>query len=537
MTIRTSEEIPLLTAKPHQADDNATRSMIIMTCLFGSQFIASMDSTMVVTLLNRISSDFDSQQEISWIATAYLLSCAACQPLFGKLSDVMGRKVMLTVCQLVFALGCSICATSRSLHMLILGRTITGIGGGGMQTLTSICISDLVSLKERGLYQGYISIAWQMGVISGGLIAGVFDALWGWKFAFWVQVPCVLAIAVIVLAFMDLPIDKRHSDISNWKKLKSIDWLGSFLLVTALLCVLLLFGTSGEEIPRGGAFWYGIVIYSLVAGYSFYKWESLVDSPIIPVKLLHHRTIVQTCFNSLFAQMNYYGALYYLPFYWTSVQNQSPLEAGYRLIPTTFTACTTSVVVGYLIKKVGKYRHIHLMGGGFIVFGSMLIFTQNRGYGLIIESLLPIMMRMGSSINFNVVIVSMISSVHPDEQSLVSSIHYGVKSTGSTLGVSICNAVMQWALEYFMNLYVLHAPFPEGWDKAAVKKLISQAMENPSLGFDDSIPAGLREGIVQSYDAACHSVYTFMIICALIVFFAIWRTEENSLEDTDEDDE
>lgn len=529
------ENSPLLGIKSN--GENRIRSNIIMACLFGSQYIASMDSTMVVTLLNRISSDFDSQQHVSWIATSYLLSCAAFQPLFGKLSDVMGRKVMLTVCQLVFALGCSICATSQSLSMLILGRTITGIGGGGMQTLTSICISDIVSLKDRGLYQGYISISWQMGVISGGLIAGIFDAIWGWKFAFWVQVPCVLTIAILVIFFMDLPVDKKHHHISSFEKLKGIDWFGSFLLVTSLLCVLLLFGTSRNEITPGGSFWYALVFYSIIGFSWFYKWESMAKSPVIPVRLLQHQTVVKTCLNSLFAQMNYYGALYYLPFYWTSVKNDTPLEAGYRLIPTTFTACTTSVIVGYLIKKVGKYHMIHLIAGGLIIIGSIFIFTQNQSYGFIMESILPIPMRIGASMNFNVMIISMISSVSPDEQSLVSSIHYGVKSTGSTLGVSICNAIMQWALGFFMNIYVINLDPPKGWNLDSLKELASKALNNPSIGFDETIPESVRNGIVSAYDSACHSVFAFMILCSFFVFLAIWKTEENSLEESDQENE
>lgn len=507
------------------------RTPLVMACLFSSQFIASMDSTMVVTLLNRISSDFDSQQDISWIATGYLLSCAAFQPLFGSLSDVLGRKVMLTFCQLVFAIGCMLCATSKSLPTLILGRTIAGVGGGGMQTLTSICISDLVSLKDRGLYQGYISVSWQMGVISGGLVAGIFDALWGWQSAFWVQVPLVLIIALVVLIVMDLPVDNKHSHISSMQKLKKIDWLGSVLLVSSLLCVLLLFGTSGDQLPRGCPLWYFVTGYSIVGFVLFYRWEYVAGTPVIPVRLLHHPTVVKTCVNSLFAQMNYYGALFYLPFYWTSVQNLSPLEAGYRLIPTTFTACTTSVMVGYLIKVLGRYRTIHLCGGCMIVLGSLLIATQNRSYGLIVESLLPIPMRIGSSMNFNVMIVSMISSVCPEEQSLVSSIHYGVKSTGSTLGVSIANAVMQWVLAKAMVSNVTTVDPPPGWDAQAVKLLALQALGNPSMGFDAAIPAVLRNAIIQSYDTACHAVYLFMVLCAGAVLLAIWTTDENSLED------
>jgi len=508
-----------------------TSFYLIMGCLLSSQFLGSMDSTMVVTLLGRISSDLQSQQHISWIATSYLLAGATFQPLFGKLSDVLGRRLMLNICQLIFALGCTICAMSPTLGWLVFGRLITGVGGGGLKTLSSICVSDIVGRKERGLYQGYISIAAQMGSLSGGIIAGIFDAIWGWKSAFWVQVPCMLFIAFLVWLFLDLEVDNKHKHLSNSEKLKSIDWIGSLLLVTSLLSVLLLFGTNGDELSKGGLLWFALIIYSGFGFYKFYQWENSIETPVIPVKLFQHRTVFYTCFNSLFSQMNYFSAVFYIPFYWTSVQNLTPFEAGYRLIPNTIVACMTSVVVGYAIKRMGRYHKIHLFGGMMLIIGSALISTQNRNSGAFFESVFSLPLRIGTSTNFNVMLVSMISSVPDSEQALVSSIHYGVKSSGATLGISISNAVMQSSLKYFVWYYFDNINIPEGWDKSMINSIKGVALKKPSSGYDEKLPLVIRSAIINSYANACHCVYLFMVFTALVMFYAISKTEENNLDD------
>ncbi|QEO23340.1 hypothetical_protein [Candidozyma auris] len=139
-----------------------------------------MDTTVVTTLLTVIASELDAVQNIGWIATAYLLSCSAFQPLFGKLSDIFGRKSLLVLCCGFFAVGCCICVTNN-LWLLVFGRFVTGIGGSGLTTLGTITMSDLIPLRDRGVYQGLANIFFGLGAASGGVIGGVVSDLFGWR--------------------------------------------------------------------------------------------------------------------------------------------------------------------------------------------------------------------------------------------------------------------------------------------------------------------------------------------------------------------
>ncbi|PYD08100.1 EmrB/QacA family drug resistance transporter, partial [Pseudomonas syringae pv. syringae] len=165
----------------------------VISCLYMAAFLAAMDTTVVTTLLTVIASELDAVQNIGWIATAYLLSCSAFQPLFGKLSDIFGRKSLLVLCCGFFAVGCCICVTNN-LWLLVFGRFVTGIGGSGLTTLGTITMSDLIPLRDRGVYQGLANIFFGLGAASGGVIGGVVSDLFGWRWVFILQVPLAVTV-------------------------------------------------------------------------------------------------------------------------------------------------------------------------------------------------------------------------------------------------------------------------------------------------------------------------------------------------------
>lgn len=538
MNTRVADETsPLLpVTSTHTRELSLLSFRIILGCLYANVFLGAVDSTMVATLLGKMASDLDAQEQISWVATSYLLSCAAFQPLFGKISDVFGRKPVILFSCISFFIGCLISGVGNTVLTLVIGRLIAGIGGGGFFSLATITISDLVDTRERGLYQGYLNVFYHAGSASGGILGGIVDSYLGWKWAFLLQVPIAAATGLAVFYWFELP---SHNDMedekTHWEKFKALDWFGAFLLVTALLGLMIISGTSGDDLPVASPLWITLAIYSFFGFVSFYFWEQKVSEPVIPVKLLHNRTVLASSLNCWFVCMNMFASLFYLPFYWSSVKNISPLNCGYRLISGSIVASLTSVFAGFLIKKTSKYRFLHLTAAGGIIFGTFLLYSSSKKDGWLKDTLIALPLRYGCSCDITIILIAMISAVPNSQQALVTSIQYGFRSTGSTMGVSFANALMQFVLnsklrERFEELK--NTELPDGWTWELLKKARKQALQDPSYAFNSEIPMIVRNAIVYSYDVACHSVFAFLIVTGILSVICIYFTEENDLDNS-----
>lgn len=540
MTISVANEnSPLLpVTSTHTRELSLISFRIILSCLYANVFLGAVDSTMVATLLGKMASDLDAQEQISWVATSYLLSCAAFQPLFGKISDVFGRKPVILFSCFSFFIGCLISGVGNTVLTLVIGRLIAGIGGGGFFSLATITISDLVDTRERGLYQGYLNVFFHAGSASGGILGGIVDSYLGWKWAFLLQVPVAAATGLAVYHWFDLPGQNENdndNEKTHWEKFKALDWFGAFLLVTALLALMIISGTSSDDLPFASPLWVCLAIYSLIGFVSFYFWEQKVPEPVIPVKLLHNQTILASSLNCWFVCMNMFASLFYLPFYWNSVKNISPLYCGYRLISGSIVASFTSIFAGFVIKKTSKYRILHLGAAAGIIIGTLLLYSSSKTDGWLKDTLIALPLRYGCSADITIILIAMISAVPNSQQALVTSIQYGFRSTGSTMGVSFANALMQFILssklkENFKQLK--NVELPDGWTWELLKKARKQALQDPSYAFDSQTPEVIRNAIVSSYDTSCHGVFLFLIITGVLSVICIYFTEENDLDNS-----
>lgn len=525
MTIAETE--PLLPQTRGPLPLSRSAFVIVLCCLYANVFLASLDSTMVATLLGKMASDLNEQEHISWVATSYLLSCAAFQPLFGKISDVFGRKPVLLFSTICFSMGCLMCGLGDSLVWLVIGRLITGIGGGGFTSLATISVSDLVSNRERGLYQGYINIFFHAGAASGGVVAGIFDSWLGWKWAFLFQVPVCLLTGLAVYLWFNLPkVVNDHSHLNSWDKFKAIDWFGSALLVSSLLALMTISGTNGKELPVGSLLWNSLAAYTILGFTCFYFWEQRLEHPIIPVDMLHNKTILASSLNCWLMSMNMFASLFYLPFYWSSVKNLSPLECGYRLIPGSIIASLTSIIAGLIIKHTSRYKNLLISGGWITLLGCVVLFSSTKSDGAFKDSIISLPLRWGSSSDITTVLVAMVSSVPSSQQALVTSIQYGFRSTGSTMGVSLASAILQYTLRGSL----LDNLKKTGLSGEQLSEVFAAAMESPSYAFE-GIDGPIKDAIIDAYDRACHWVFGFLFATSAFIMIAIYNTGENSLDE------
>jgi MFS family permease len=285
-------------------DEPSNRKLvIILGSTYIGVFIGALDATVIATLTASISTSFNSQTQFAWLATAYLIANAACQPISGRLTDIFSRRTGLVVSNALFALGNLMCGLAGSETMMIAGRVVAGMGGGGLMAIGTFLASDLVPLRKRGVIQGLGNICYGTGAGVGSLFGGWVNDNWGWRIAFLVQVPLVLLSGVVVFYFVDVPLKK-----SEKSRLSRVDFLGVFTLVVSLLLLLLGLNSGGNIVPWSHPLVLIALPLSVVTLVAFVyielRWAA---EPVIPVRLLLNRTVASTCLTNWFTTGAYFS--------------------------------------------------------------------------------------------------------------------------------------------------------------------------------------------------------------------------------------
>ena len=360
-----SEETPLLRdqdqSKPNiDQDDEQTivvenyplgRLVVILATAYFGVFLGAIDSTIIATLSAPISSEFKSLSMLSWIATAYLISNAAFQPISGRLTDIFGRGPGLVFSNVFFATGNLLCGLSKGKNSMIAGRVIAGIGGGGLMSIASFLASDLVPLRKRGVVQGLGNLCYGSGAMLGGVFGGFMNdyTKMGWRLAFLVQVPPVLFAGILAAAMVRVP-----PKVSNKGYLARIDFIGAFLTVSFLVAGLLGLNAGGNLVPWNHPLPIAALSVSIMLFIGFWFWESKASHPIIPVRMLLRRTVFFACMTNFVGTMASMMFFFNIPLY-LQVLGRTATQGGLGILPASIGTSICSLGSGLIMKKTGKY--------------------------------------------------------------------------------------------------------------------------------------------------------------------------------------
>ncbi|KAK9248387.1 major facilitator superfamily domain-containing protein [Lipomyces tetrasporus] len=497
---------------------------LIFLSLYIGVFLAALDGTVVATLLAHISSEFHEFRSVSWIATAYLIAVAACQPLYGKLSDILGRKSLLLFSNATFAIGCIFCGIANNIWFLVFARIIAGIGGAGLTSLSSITLNDLVPLRQRSLLQGIGSVLYNAGASLGGVFGGFITETLGWRWAFLLQVPFVVISSVAIyfnLKSKPAPLSSDSaSEIAD--KLSRIDFAGSITLVLSLVLYLLGLSIGGNyvswsSLPVFIAFSLGSIFLSAFIYVELY----LAREPIIPITLLMDRTIFGASFTNWLIMMINYTQLFYIPIYFIAIRGISPTQAGTNIIPNFLGSAVGAIFSGTVMRTTGRYWWITMSSAFILTFGSILINT----YSLTTPKWAQILYIMIAGLGFggllNCTLIAMVAAVPPELQAVTTAIQYGFRGTGSTVGVAIASAIFQNVLGKKLDQYIV------GPDKSDIIRRVTDSIEDI-----DYIPIEYKPDVVQAYLDAFHGVFYFAIFLAALVIVTCGMMREHVLHRT-----
>ncbi|KAF5321749.1 hypothetical protein D9619_001273 [Psilocybe cf. subviscida] len=430
----------------------------VVACFLGLALcivVSTLDTVIIATAIPTISSAFDAGSLVSWVPSAYLLTSTSFQPLYGRFSDIFGRKAAIVVSMSIFMFGNLLAGFSRTIIQLIVFRGIAGAGGGGIISMAQIVVSDIVSLRDRGKYQGIIGGVVALGYAIGPVIGGALAQKASWRWCFWITIPVSLG-AVVVVIFL-LPLKKVTGDIR--KKVLAIDFIGAFLSLVGCALIILPIIWGGVTFPWKSP----VVLATLCSGFvvvvifCIWEWKG-AQLPIVPMYIFKHVTVSGVYITMFINGFVYFSTLYYLPQYFQVVLGYDPIGAALLLIPVLVSQMALSWISGVIVSKTGRYRNIIHSGFAIWSIGCGLISTittRSHKAQLVVYMLLA---GSGSGQTFQTTTVAAQASVSRKDMSVVTSFRNFIRLFGGSLALSVGAAIINNALRSSMNVLDLPPP-------------------------------------------------------------------------------
>ncbi|KHO00326.1 Major facilitator superfamily domain, general substrate transporter [Metarhizium album ARSEF 1941] len=499
-------------------EESFGRLALIMGTTWVGVFLGAVDSTIIATLSAPIASEFRSLSLMSWLATAYLISNAACQPISGRLTDIFGRGPGLVFSNVFFALGNLICGLARDEKIMILGRVVAGIGGGGLMSISTFLGSDLIPLRNRGVVQGIGNICYGSGAMLGGVFGGLINdhTKLGWRLVFLIQVPPVLLSAVAVHFLVTVP--PKQSDKSY---LARIDFVGVFLTSSFLVLLLLGLNSGGNQVPWTHPLPLTTIPLSTVAFGGFLWWESRARQPIIPVRLLMTRTVLAACFTNLLGTMVVLTLIFYVPMY-LQVLGESATNAGLRILPSPIGVSISSVLAGYIMKRTGRFVTLGVASMVLVSAGIVLLTLLGRDASVWLTSPAFFLVGGGYGAMLTTTLLACIAAVDHSQQAVVTSATYLARSLGGTVGITVGSAVYQNILK--TRLWDRFGDQPDAADE--IRRIRDDLEELRHL------PDGWYDGVIDSFMEAFGAVWLTMLGLAIAALICVSMMRHHTLHST-----
>ncbi|KAI0537803.1 major facilitator superfamily domain-containing protein [Xylaria digitata] len=490
---------------------------ILGTCWIGV-FLGAIDASIIATLSAPISSEFHSLSLLPWLASAYLISNAACQPISGRLTDIFGRGPGLVFSNIMFAAGNLICGLAPSAKIMIFGRVVAGIGGGGLMTISTFLGTDLVPLRNRGIIQGIGNICYGTGAMLGGVFGGFINdnSSWGWRLAFLIQVPPVLVSAGLVAYLVRIP-----PKVSGKSYLARIDFIGAFLLVSFLVLLLLGLNAGGNLVPWIHPLPLTTLPSSLVALMFFITWEYRATQPIIPVRLLFDRTVFTACITNLLCCMLQFQALFYIPLY-LQTHGVSAAGAGLVLLFSSLGVSICSVSAGYIMKKTGRYVLLGTFAVSLQLTASIILTTLRQDSPIWPLRIVFFLLGSGQGGMLTVTLLACLAAIDHSHQATITSATYAFRSVGSTVGITIGSAIYQNVL--MDRLWERFGDLPGAAEE--IKRIRDDIDELNHL------PEGWHDGVAASFQEAFQSLWFTLVGLAALAVISVSLMKQHTLHST-----
>jgi EmrB/QacA subfamily drug resistance transporter len=396
--------------------------------------LSSLDQTIVGTAMPKIVGELNGLEHYSWVITGYLVASTAGVPIFGKLSDIFGRKWLYLAGIATFLAGSMLAGLSQSMTELIAFRALQGVGAGMMMPISQAIIGDIFTPAERGKYQGLLMAVFGLSTIVGPTVGGFITDNLSWRWVFYVNVPfALLAMAVV---FAVLP---SHTALH---KRATIDWLGSGALIASVVPLLIALSWGGSTYPWNSPQILGLFTIALVFGTAFLLIERRAQAPTIPLDLFRNRIFTASVIITFLTSMGMFGAILYIPLFVQAALGDTATGSGLILTPMMLAFIVVSIASGLFLSRTGRYKLLAIVGTGFTTVGMFLLgqMTAATDNATLLRNMLVLGVGLGSSMSLFTIVVQ---NAFPVERlGVVTASLAFFRSIGGVVGVAVLGSIM-----------------------------------------------------------------------------------------------
>lgn len=526
MSIPTDERQPLLGGSsdpkkqaPGPRDISRSNRYGILAGVWMATFLSAFNQTLVPTMLASISSEFNKSNQASWLGTAYLLATCTFTPLYGRLCNVLGRKGANRTALFFAAAGCVMCGLSRNMEMLIAARFLAGMGGGGLFTTSSIIVSDMYTIRTRGLAQGAASVFNGLGLGLGGPFGGIITDWLGWRWAFLLQIP------VFLLSYCLTSYNLRYVTAGTGKStvdiLKRIDYAGSATLMSFVgLTLVFLSEKFNKNLPWNSPSVVTSLALAFASAVMFVFVEIFISvEPILAPYLLKQKIpLLVGASNFLVANCNF-SIMYFFPLWFQTVRLTNASTAGAHLLPNSLAMSTGSVFAGWMMHKTGKYKMLNLIFGIFPFIGATAICLINEDSGFIQSWFSIIPLGFGNAVVIQTVLIALLVHLPESHMPIGTGFSALFRGVGQVGGVAISSAIFQSRLDQELHSRIMGP---------GAEEIIAKIRQQAKLVA--TLPPEVQRPARDAYNASLKAVFIYAACSTLLAFCVRLPIPERDLD-------
>lgn len=499
---------------------------LVFTSLLLGMLIVSLGQMIFATALPTIVADLGGVDRMSWVITSYLLTMTIGLPVYGKLGDQIGRKPLFIAAILLFSAGSLLGAIAWNIDLLIASRAIQGLGGGGLMVLSQAIVADVVPARQRGRYMGVMGAVFGLSSVLGPLLGGFFTEGPGWRWALWFNLPICLLALIVAAVWLRLP---------NRGGGRHTDWPGTILMATGTTALILAATWGGHRFGWTDPVMLGLGALFLICAVAFVAVEKRSAHPLIPMGLFAERNFSLSTAAGVIIGLAMFGSIAYLPTYIQMVHGLGPTAAGLMLTPMMAGMMGTSIVVGNIVSRTGRYKWYPVVGSLIMAVGLWLIGSLQAGDTLLHLGVVFFVFGFGLGLCMQLLVLIVQNSFPISIVGTATASNNFFRQIGGTLGSAVVGSMFVERLANLMGERIPPAAAemgPEGAEAAASFANGSGAANSMSPEILAGLPGPLHDAIVSSYNDALVPIYHMVVPLVLIAALLLVFIREDTLKET-----
>jgi EmrB/QacA subfamily drug resistance transporter len=483
--------------------------VIILFGVMAGMLLFALDQGIVGTALPRIVSELGGLDRLSWVVTAYLLTSTASTPLWGKVSDLYGRRLIFQVAIGIFLLGSALSGLSQNMTELIAFRALQGVGGGGLFAIALSIIGDVIPPRERGRYQGYFGAVFGVASVAGPLLGGWLTDGPGWRWIFYINLPVGLAALVVTSMVLTMPVVRREH---------RIDYLGAATIVAAVSCLLLYLDWRGNQYGWTEVGGLALLAGAVLLAVGFVLIELRSPEPIIPMRLFRNPVFSVGNIYAFLAGVALFGGIIFLPVYLQAVKGFSPTESGLALLPAIVGIFSTSITAGQLMTRTGRYKIFPIIGSVVLIVSLLLLGQVAVDTPFWQVALYEFLFGAGLGFTMQTIVTAIQNSVEFRDLGAATSSVTFFRQMGGSIGAAVFGAALSSRLAYYLS---------EAFAQAGVQPRVGgTAIDANNVQAIQRLTGPVKHLVLTAFSNALDDVFLIGVPFIVVAFVVSWFLKE-----------